>query len=302
MAIQTRELEVIGELRGSRRVMKRAYWGTPMRRFCVIAILSATMSGCVTVSKFDQLHAEHEKTLAMLTARDAMIQACTRDKAEAEQKAAKAGKGWNVVPVLVAAQDVAENTVITLDMLAQRAVPEQFVTSSVVKPDSAAYIVNQKLLVPVKAGDPLLWSQFEVSQAAEKISKAIEREKRLVTIETTSSSASGGQFVRPNDRVDIIATLRDPKTNETTATTVVENMQVVATGKISGRTNVHLVPEAERGYTTLSLLASPEEAEKLVLAQELGRLTVVLRNAEDMSKRARGGGVNVQHLLRSAAK
>lgn len=34
-------------------------------------------------------------------------------------------------------------------------------TSSVVKPDSVRYIVNQKLNVPVRAGDLLLWSQFE---------------------------------------------------------------------------------------------------------------------------------------------
>ncbi len=70
-------------------------------------------------------------------------------------------KGWNLVPVVVASQDIPEKTVVTFDMIAQRSVPEQFVTSSVVKPDSASYIVNQRVLVPVQAGDPLLWSQFE---------------------------------------------------------------------------------------------------------------------------------------------
>jgi flagella basal body P-ring formation protein FlgA len=43
-------------------------------------------------------------------------------------------------------------------------VPEQFVTTSVVKPDSASYIVDQKLLVPVQAGDPMLWSHFETKK------------------------------------------------------------------------------------------------------------------------------------------
>ena len=49
-------------------------------------------------------------------------------------------------------------TVVTFDMISQRSVPEQFVTSSVVKPDSASYIVNQKVLVPLQAGDLLLWT------------------------------------------------------------------------------------------------------------------------------------------------
>jgi Flp pilus assembly protein CpaB len=73
-------------------------------------------------------------------------------------------RGWNLVPVVVAAQDIPEKTAITFDMISQRSVPEQFVTSSVVKPDSASYVVNQRILVPVQAGDPLLWSQFETKK------------------------------------------------------------------------------------------------------------------------------------------
>ncbi len=76
-----------------------------------------------------------------------------------------AKKGWNLVPVIVAAVDISENTVVTFEMISQRSVPEQFVTSSIVKPDSASYIVNQKVLVPVQAGDPLRWSDFETTRS-----------------------------------------------------------------------------------------------------------------------------------------
>ncbi|MBX7097695.1 MAG: hypothetical protein K1X89_08285 [Myxococcaceae bacterium] len=82
----------------------------------------------------------------------------------AKRQANKMRQGWNLVPVVVAAVDLAEDTVVTFDMISQRSVPEQFVTGSVVKPDSASYIVNQKILVPVLAGDPLLWSQFETKK------------------------------------------------------------------------------------------------------------------------------------------
>lgn len=84
----------------------------------------------------------------------------------AKKKAADARRGWNLVPVIVVAQELPEGTVITYDHLLQRSVPEQFVTSSVVKPDAASYIVNQRLLVPVQAGDMLLWSQFETRKRA----------------------------------------------------------------------------------------------------------------------------------------
>lgn len=75
----------------------------------------------------------------------------------------KAREGWNLVPVIVAAQDLPEGTVITFDHLSQRSIPEQFVTSSVVKPIAAEYIVNQKLLVPVQQGDAMIWTHFGTS-------------------------------------------------------------------------------------------------------------------------------------------
>ena len=81
-----------------------------------------------------------------------------------KREAANARKGWNLVPVVVAAQDISADTIVTMEMISQRSIPEQFVTSSVVKPDSANYVVNQKVLVPLQAGDPLLWSQFETKK------------------------------------------------------------------------------------------------------------------------------------------
>ncbi|MCY1072912.1 SAF domain-containing protein [Archangium lansingense] len=75
----------------------------------------------------------------------------------------KVRAGWNLVPVVVASQDIEEGTVITFEYLNQRSIPEQFVTSNVVLPETATYIINQKLRVSVVAGDPLHWSYFETS-------------------------------------------------------------------------------------------------------------------------------------------
>jgi Flp pilus assembly protein CpaB len=74
----------------------------------------------------------------------------------------KVRRGWNLVPVIVYSKDLAAGDKVTFDTVLQRAIPEQFVTSSVVKPDSVSYLVNQRLLMPVKEGDPALWSNFDV--------------------------------------------------------------------------------------------------------------------------------------------
>jgi pilus assembly protein CpaB len=126
-----------------------------------------------------------------------------------KKKESDVRRGWNLVPVVVAAQDIPEGTIVTFDMISQRSVPEQFVTSSVVKPDSATYVVNQKVLVPLQAGDPLLWSQFETTKAAERLSTKVQKKGRAITIEAKQVTAVGG-WVRPNDHVDLIGTFRDP--------------------------------------------------------------------------------------------
>ena len=73
-------------------------------------------------------------------------------------------RGWALTPVLVAAQDLPPGQAVTAQMISQRNVPEQFVTASVIKPDSASYILNQRLSVPVRAGDLLNWTYFASSR------------------------------------------------------------------------------------------------------------------------------------------
>ena len=204
--------------------------------------------------------------------------------------------GWNLTTIVVASVDIPEGSTVSLDMVAQRAVPEQFVTSSVVKPDSASYVVGQKVLVPLQAGDPLLWSQFETTRAGERLSTKVVTGSRAITIEANKTTAVGG-WVRPNDHVDIIGTFKNPQTNESIAITLLQNVMVVATGKITGTTNVNLIPENQRDYTHVSLLVMPEEAEILVLATELGSLMMTLRNEDDVDVIEDRGRATINTLL-----
>jgi pilus assembly protein CpaB len=190
-------------------------------------------------------------------------------------------KGWNLVPVVVTAVDLSEGTVVTMEMISQRSIPEQFVTASVVKPDSASYIVGQKVMVSLQAGDPLLWSQFETSRAAERLTTKVMKRMRAITIEAKATNAVGG-WVRPNDHIDIIGTFKDPDSNQQVALTLMQNVVVLATGKLTGNTNINLIPENERSYGNVTLLVVPEEGEILTLAQEMGNLTLALRNDEDL--------------------
>ena len=213
-----------------------------------------------------------------------------------KKKEADVRRGWNLVPVVVASQDIPEGTVISFDMINQRSVPEQFVTSSVVKPDSATYVVGQKVLVALQQGDPLLWSQFETTKAAERLSTKVPKKVRAIPIESKPTTSVGG-WIRPNDHVDVIGTFRDPQTDENVAVTLLQNVIVLATGKVTGTTNVNLIPEHQREYTNITLMVIPEEAEILTLATELGNLTLSLRNEEDVDMIEERGRATISTLL-----
>jgi pilus assembly protein CpaB len=67
----------------------------------------------------------------------------------------------SLVPIVIASRDLPAGSTVTWDDISQRSVPAGLVTSSVVRPDSASYINNQKLVLPVLAGDAMQWSYFE---------------------------------------------------------------------------------------------------------------------------------------------
>ncbi|MBK7861130.1 MAG: Flp pilus assembly protein CpaB [Archangiaceae bacterium] len=189
-------------------------------------------------------------------------------------------RGWNLVPVTVAAANLPEGTQVDFDMVSTREVPEQFVTASVVKPDSSAYIVGQRIMVPVQAGDPLLWSQFETTRSSERLSKRVNKHARAFTIDSKLITSVGG-WVRPGDRIDLIISITDPKVNERTASTTLQGLLVLATGRITASTNLGLLKKGQREYNNVSVLVLPEEIEILALMREKAHYQMVLRNDDD---------------------
>jgi pilus assembly protein CpaB len=190
---------------------------------------------------------------------------------------------WATVRILCAKVDIPDGTELTRDMVAIREIPAQFVTGSFVKVDEEGKPlhespVGQRIAVPLKAGDPILVSEFEAAREAD-FSTLISPNGRAVTIDVQEKSAVG-LWVRPNDHVDVIGSFRDPASHELKTITLLQNVIVLATGRITA--NTLLVPEDDKKFQTVTLLVLPEEAEMLTLGQELGQLTLLLRNPGDL--------------------
>jgi len=89
-------------------------------------------------------------------------------------------QGWNLIPLVVAASDLEEGELITLDQISQRSVPEQFVTTAMVLPDSYKQLMNATIHRPVHAGDPMTWRLF-VSAVQSRLNAEVARQRRTFT-------------------------------------------------------------------------------------------------------------------------
>ena len=110
---------------------------------------------------------------------------------------------------------------------------------------------------------------------------------RAIAIPVTTSGASTG-LLSPGDRVDVILTQSfkndPPLTRRSVSETVVENLRVLAIDspdtKPSGAGNSF--------GRTVTLEVTPEQAERINVATELGKLSLTLRNANTIE--ASGAG------------
>jgi len=205
---------------------------------------------------------------------------------------------WRTVNVLCAKVDVAEGTELSAEMVAVKEMPAKFVTGSFIQADEHGSSeqqtpVGQRLLVPLKAGDPILVSHFESARDAD-LATLISPKGRAVTIDVQEKNAVG-LWVRPNDHVDVIGSFRDPDTQQLRTMTLLQNVVVLATGRITANTTN--IAEEDKRFATVTVLALPEEAEMLTLAQELGTLTLLLRNPDDLDSQEKRSVVDQKTLF-----
>lgn len=101
---------------------------------------------------------------------------------------------------------------------------------------------------------------------------------RGVTVRVNDVSGISG-FVLPNMRVDVLVTGHPPAADGTVTATCLQNMLVLSAGTT--------VQADARGQAiqaaTVTLLATPDQAETLTLANNEGRIQLVLRNGSDQT-------------------
>lgn len=200
------------------------------------------------------------------------------------------------VKIVVATKDLLIGHDLTENDLAWKEWPEDGVMSSAVMQrdnESPLNAVQGRLKEPVSAGDPLLRSSLLGKNEGNAVASKLPAGMRAVSIAVSPESMVSG-FIGPGDYVDVVLTYKASVRMDNDEITQVKEMVAKNLDKFAAETilqNVRVLAvdqsfkrgdkdDAKVGRT-VTLAVSKQGAEKLVLAAEIGDLTLILRSMGD---------------------
>jgi pilus assembly protein CpaB len=190
--------------------------------------------------------------------------------------------------VLVAARDLDAGRPLATADVARRSIPSSFVPGGALVPDRLTDIVGKPLLLPLRAGDPIVDSLIAGRNEA-ALAARLRDGARAVTVPVDEVSSQAG-LVRPGDRVDLMLAEELSEGDERCIRVkpLLESLSVLATGRVQGESAQGAEAMLRRGidvssYSTITLDVTPEQAQQLALALRVGELIPLLRGDDDES-------------------
>jgi pilus assembly protein CpaB len=181
--------------------------------------------------------------------------------------------------VYAAARDIPAGTRLRKTDLKRISVPEKDLPRAAILDDSLA--IDRVVLHPVSMNEAVIATKLTSSYGAEGVAAMIEPGKRAISVPITDISSAGG-LIQPRARVDVLFT-RTGSMKEALTTTILQDVVVISIGKLT-EAGQQLDPKAIRPQTqAATLMVTPDDANKLELAKNQGKISLVLRNPLDKS-------------------
>ena len=139
----------------------------------------------------------------------------------------------------------------------------------------AADVLGRGALFPLAKGQPILARDLSAPGAGPGLASRIPDGMRAVALRSDEIVGVAG-FLIPGSRLDVLVTYSPDHVDPMTAT-VLENALVIATGHQIEPDPTGKTPDA----TVVTLLLTPEQAQRAVLASTQGAIHFVLRNGGD---------------------
>jgi len=214
--------------------------------------------------------------VALITRYISNIQAYTRDLGE----------------VVVAKSDIPLGEKITAEHLTLLPMPNGSVPEGAFR--KASEVVGRVAIVPIGIRDPITYSKLAPEGTEGGLSAVIPQGYRAMTVKVDDVVGVQG-FIMPGSFVDVVAIIVPPgdQTRGPISKIVLQSIKVLASGPKIDTPENQRTPSEVRSVT---LQVTPEQAEKLVLAANEGKLQLVMRNYTDQDD-ADTRGANKNSLL-----
>jgi pilus assembly protein CpaB len=181
------------------------------------------------------------------------------------------------VNVVVAKAAVAPGQELTADMLTTGPISAELPPPGTFT--QASNLVGRITAAPLFPGQPLVETLLAPTGAAAGLQALVPRGMRAISLEVNETSGVAG-MIAPGCRVDVVTTLSGATREESVACTVVQDVLVQAVGQ---RLAPGRAPDEKDGPTarSVTLIATPRDAEAIELASSMGRIRLVLRGSND---------------------
>ncbi|MDQ6675877.1 MAG: Flp pilus assembly protein CpaB [Acidobacteriota bacterium] len=177
--------------------------------------------------------------------------------------------------VMVASRDLPLGATLKKTDLKQVKLLEQDVPRGALFTEADA--LRRVTLYPVSANEPLTRSKLSAADGPEGIMATIPTGYRAVSVPINDVSGVSG-LITPNSRVDVLFT-RPGTMAEAVTSTILQNVRVLAVGRLTFA-NQAVDPKAVK-MPVATLIVTPEDAQKLELAKNEGKVSLTLRNPLD---------------------
>ena len=142
-------------------------------------------------------------------------------------------------------------------------------------------VVDRGLIATVEENEPLTAAKLAPLEAGAGLPPSIPPGMRAISVKVNEVIGVAG-FVVPGTRVDVMVTLTNRQAQQDSVTrVVVSNVQVLTAGTRYDQENAKdgkPIPS-----TVVTLLVTPEDAERIALAASEGQIMLTLRNPLDTS-------------------
>src|SRR5882757_4555071 len=181
--------------------------------------------------------------------------------------------------IVVAAKPLASGVTVTADNIAEipwatATLPEgAFATKDDLLKDGRRIVLS-----PLEPNEPVLRSKTTGPGERGSLSSLLQEGKRAVTVRVDDVRGVAG-FILPGDFVDVVLIAEDSAARrENYSEILLQNLKVLAVDQLaSERQEQPTVPKA------VTLEVTPEQGQKILLATNIGRLSLTLRRLTDIS-------------------